>query len=93
MRSFIICTVTRKHYNDQIRRMRWMGHFTCLRCKFWSENLKGRKDHLKDKGMNGRITLKYVLNEYYEDMDRIHLTQDRDQWQAFVNMVMKIQVH
>jgi hypothetical protein len=28
----------------------------------------------------------------HEDVDWIHLTQDRDLWQALVNTVMKLQV-
>jgi len=28
----------------------------------------------------------------WEDVDWIHLTQDRNQWQAFVNMVMNLWV-
>jgi hypothetical protein len=29
---------------------------------------------------------------WWEGVDWIHLTQDRDQWQALVNMVMNFQV-
>jgi len=33
------------------------------------------------------------LNEVgWEDVDWIHLTQDRDQWRAVVNSVMKLRV-
>jgi hypothetical protein len=32
------------------------------------------------------------LGEVEGGVDRIHLAQDRDQWQAFVNMVKNFQV-
>jgi hypothetical protein len=37
-------------------------------------------------GVHGRISFKWVLRE--EDMDWVHLAQDRDQLWAFVNTVM-----
>jgi sugar diacid utilization regulator len=50
----------------------------------WSEDLKGR-DHLKDLVIHGN-TLKYNLEKL--GVDWIHLAQNMDQWQAFVNIVM-----
>jgi hypothetical protein len=32
------------------------------------------------------------LGKWWEGVDQIHLDQDRDQWQAFMNMVMNLQV-
>jgi hypothetical protein len=48
--------------------------------------VKGR-DHLGDIGIARNMILNFILNF----MDWIHLAQDRDQWQALVNMVMSLQ--
>jgi hypothetical protein len=66
------------------------GPFHMLKTQVLVRKPERKKYHLKDKGMNGWITLKSVLNEYYENVDWIHLTQERDQRQALVNLVMKI---
>jgi hypothetical protein len=58
---------------------------------FWLENLKGR-DHTEDLSVDGRIILKRILQKRWENVDRIHLAQDRDQWQAALNTVMKLRV-
>jgi hypothetical protein len=34
----------------------------------------------------------YLREIVCEDVDWIHVAQDRDQWQAFVNMVMNLQI-
>jgi len=53
--------------------------------KYCSRNLKGRdcpEDNIRmDLGELG-----------WEDMDWIHLAQDRDKWQDLVNTVMKLRV-
>ena len=36
------------------------------------------RDHLKDLGIDGRITLKYILKSWDAGMDWIDLTQNRD---------------
>jgi hypothetical protein len=38
------------------------------------------------------IILKHLEEAVWEGIDRIHLTQDRDQWQALVNIVMSFEV-
>jgi hypothetical protein len=48
---------------------------------FLLEDLKGR-DHVED---NIRLDLREIR---WEDVDWICVAQDRDQWQALVNMVM-----
>jgi hypothetical protein len=40
-------------------------------------------------GGNIRVDLREIG---WKDVDWIHLAQDRDQWQALVNMVMKLRV-
>jgi len=59
---------------------------------FWLGNLRER-DHLEDKGVDGRIILRMDLQEVgWGGMDWIDLAQDRDRWQALVNAVMNFRV-
>jgi hypothetical protein len=66
-----------------------------MNTKFWSESLEGR-DHVKDEGIDGMMILEYIRMNLTErggeGVDWIHLTQDRDQWQALVKMVVNLQV-
>jgi hypothetical protein len=55
------------------------------------ENLK-EEHHLKDRGIDGRIILKWILKRWDGGMDWIDLAQDRDMWQALVNAVMNLWV-
>ena len=55
--------------------------------------LGGRKEHLDDRSVDGRIILKRVLKNWdEEDMDWIDLVEDRDRWRALVNAVMNLRV-
>jgi hypothetical protein len=48
---------------------------------------------LNNLGVDGRIILRRDLKEIcWENVDWIHLAQDRDQWQALVNTVMNLWV-
>jgi hypothetical protein len=47
---------------------------------------------LKDRGVDGRIILKWVLKEWVGGMDWIDLAQERDSWRALVNAVMNIRI-
>jgi hypothetical protein len=58
---------------------------------FWWPKLNER-DHLKDKGVDGRIILTWIFSKWNRDMDWIDLAQDRDRWQAPVNAVMNLGV-
>jgi hypothetical protein len=63
-----------------------------MHTKFLSENLK-RRDHSEDLRGGGKINSRLDLREaVWETVDWIHLTQDRDQWRAVVNMVLNFQV-
>jgi hypothetical protein len=43
--------------------------------------------------VDGKITLEWILEMRSEIVDWIHLSQDRDQWQAVVNTVMNFWFH
>ena len=55
---------------------------------FWWGNMRER-DHLEDKGLDGRIILKW---NFRRGVDWIDLAQDRDRWRALVNAVRNIRV-
>jgi hypothetical protein len=58
---------------------------------FWLENLKGR-DHSEDLNVDRRIILEWIIGKLqWEGVDYMHLTWDRDQWQALANTVMNLQ--
>jgi hypothetical protein len=63
-----------------------------IRTKFWWEALKeedpvgGSRHSWKD---NIKMDLKKIC---WQDADRIYLVQNRDQYRAFVNMVMNLRV-
>jgi len=59
---------------------------------FWWGNL-GERDHLGDPGVDGRNNFKMDLKEVgWRGMDWIELAQDRDNWQARVNVVMNLRI-
>jgi hypothetical protein len=58
---------------------------------FWWGDLR-EGNHLGDPGIDGRIILKCILNNWDGGMDWIELAQDRAGWQALVNAVMNYQV-
>jgi hypothetical protein len=45
---------------------------------------------LKDTGIDGRITLRWIFRKWDGNMDWIDLAQDRDSWWALVNAVMNL---
>jgi hypothetical protein len=49
-----------------------------------------KTDHLDVLSIDGRITLKRIFKKWDGGMDWIDLAQDRDRWQAVVNVVMNI---
>jgi hypothetical protein len=59
---------------------------------FWWKNLRER-DHLVDKGVDGRIILRGIFRKWdVGGMDWIELAQDRDRWWVLVNAVMNLRV-
>jgi hypothetical protein len=55
---------------------------------FWWESQKER-DHLDDKGMDGRMLSEWVLGSLAA---WIQFALDRDRWQFLVNTVMNLRV-
>jgi hypothetical protein len=45
---------------------------------------------LEDGGIDGRIILKWIFEEWKGGMDWIDLAQDTDRWRALVNSVMNL---
>jgi hypothetical protein len=76
--------------------MSWMGHVTCMGQMRNAYNiLVGKPEAKRPLGRprhrwkdNFRMDLREIG---WEGMDWVHLAQDRDQWQALVNMVMNLQ--
>jgi hypothetical protein len=80
------------------RRMRWAGLVVSIteeeKCaRSWSGSPK-ETDHSEDRGVDGKMGLDWVLGKSAGGggVEWIHLAQDRDQWRAVVNMVMKLRV-
>jgi hypothetical protein len=62
-----------------------------LHTEFQSGNLR-EVDHLKDRGVDERVILKWIFEKWVGDMDWIDMAQDRDRWWAVVNALMNLRV-
>jgi hypothetical protein len=60
-----------------------------MHIKFWLENLNER-DHLGDISTDDKIIRRFILRK--QGVDWIQPPKDRVYWQAFMNMVMNLQV-
>jgi hypothetical protein len=49
-------------------------------------------NHLEDRGVDGRIILKWILEEWDGGKDWMDVAQDRDRWRSLVNAVVKLWV-
>jgi len=50
------------------------------------------KVHLENLGVDGRLILKWILNEWVGGIDCFDLVQNRDKRRAFVNAVLNLRV-
>ena len=83
-------------YVIKCRTVRLEGHVARMGEKrrtyrVWWGNL-GKRDHLKDPGVDGRIIVKCIFKKWDGDMDWIDLAQDRYRWRTVVNAVMNFRV-
>jgi hypothetical protein len=79
------------------RRMRWVGHVACIgEVRGAYKILVGRPEGKRPLGRprhRWEDNIKMDLREIgFGDVDWIHWAQDRDRWQALVNMVMNLWV-
>jgi hypothetical protein len=78
------------------RRMRWVVHVACMggeKCAQGFGHKSKRKEATQKTNAQMRAWVKMDLRETTsEGVEWIHLVQDRDQWQALVNTVIKLQV-
>jgi hypothetical protein len=58
---------------------------------YWWTNLRER-NHLEDPGIDGRIILKWIFQNWNRGMDWIDVAQDRDRWRVLVNAAMNLRV-
>jgi hypothetical protein len=76
------------------RRMRWVGYLACMGEVRGAYNIlvgrpEGRRPLRRPRHRWEILDLREIG---FGDVDWIHWTQDRDRWQALVNMVMNLQV-
>jgi hypothetical protein len=50
----------------------------------------GERDHWGDPGIDGKIILRWIFRKW--DVDWNQLAQERDRWQAHVNVIMNLWV-
>jgi hypothetical protein len=79
------------------RRMRWVGHVVLMGEVRGAYNiLVGKPEGRRPQGRlryRWEDNIKMDFREIgFGDVDWIHLAQDRDRWQAVVNMVMNLRV-
>jgi hypothetical protein len=58
---------------------------------FWRGSLR-EEEHLKEPSVDGRIILKWILEERDRGMDGIDLAEDRDRRRTLVHAVMNLLV-
>jgi len=59
--------------------------------KFWWGNLR-EKHHFADRGVVGRILLKWIFKNGLWGIKWIDPARDRERWRALVKVVIKVQV-
>jgi hypothetical protein len=74
------------------RRMRWAGHVAPIGERRGMYRVLGGRDHMEDRGVDGRIILRWIFKKWNGGLDWIDLAQDRGRWRALVNAVMNVRV-
>jgi hypothetical protein len=79
------------------RMVRWVGHVARMGRReihigyYWESQME--REHREDQGLGGFSILKLIFNAIgMDEINWIHLAQDRDKWMALVNTVMNIEV-
>jgi hypothetical protein len=65
----------------------------CIPVCWYTLNTSKERCYLEAKGTVGTITLEWRREIGWNSVEWIHLAQDRNQWQAVVNMVMNTGFH
>ena len=86
-----------KYYSDnQTIKLKWEGHVARMEGKRGANRvLVGKpegKNHLEDPGVDDRIILKWILENWNGVMDWTDLAQERDRWRGLVNAVKNLRV-
>jgi hypothetical protein len=51
-----------------------------------------KEHHLEDRGVDGRIILKWICVKWKGGVGRIDLAEDKDRWLAVVSAVMNLRI-
>jgi hypothetical protein len=72
----------------------WAGHVSHMREESKVQKVLVEIDHLKDRGVDGRMGLEWILGRLAggAGVGWTRLAQDRDRWRAVVNTVMNFRV-
>ena len=78
------------------RRKRWTGMWHVwetgeVHTVFWWRYRRGR-EHSEDLGVDGRVILKCIFKKWYEGMDWIDMTDDKERWRDLMSAVMNFWV-
>jgi hypothetical protein len=81
----------------KLRRMRLVGNVAHMggeeRCIQGFGGKPEEGDHLEDPSIDGSLILRWIFRKWdVGGMDWTDLVQDRDRWQALVNVVMNLQL-
>jgi hypothetical protein len=77
-------------------KLEWERHVARMEGKKGANRVLGGKpegkNHLEDPGVDKRIILKWILENWNGVMVWIDLAQERDRWRGLVNAVMNLRV-
>ena len=93
----MICTPHPMLFVIKLRRMKLAGNVACIgERRGVSRVLVGKPeegDHLEDPNIDGRIILIWIFRKWEVwGLDWTDMVQDRDKWQARVNVAMNLRL-